>query len=178
MYPSGNRNEMKGKPLIERIVPGITLQIQKNSDVLIDYNPLIGYRITGRFTAGTGWNERFNIAKHFQFSLKDRIYGPRAFMDFRLGKGFSVRTDVEKMNTYVPFVANTNSVGDIGYRKWVWSAFIGFKKEYSFMKGIRGNAQFLYNLYDDHNNSPYGDRLVVRMGFEFPMKKKVKEPAK
>jgi hypothetical protein len=166
--PKRKPNEMKGKPFIERVVPGITLQFQKSHDVLIDYNPQVGYRFYGRFMAGTGWNERFRVGKHFHFSLKDRVYGPRVFAEFKIGKGFSVRTDAEKMNTYVPSINTT----DPEHRAWVWSAFVGIKKEYQFMKGVKGNAQFLYNLYDDHNNSPYGDRLIVRMGFEFHMKKK------
>lgn len=168
--PKRKPNAMKGKPFIERIVPGITLQVQKNSDVLIDYNPYLGYRISGKLTVGLGWNERFNVGKHFHFSLKDRIYGPRAYVDFKFWKGFSVRTDLEKMNTYVPSIAS--GINDYNHRAWVWSAFVGLKKEYKFWGSVKGNAQLLYNLYDDHNNSPYADRLIVRMGFEFPLKKK------
>jgi hypothetical protein len=175
--PKRKPNEMRGKPFIERIVPGITLQVQKNKDVLIDYNPYLGYRFYGKFTAGAGWNERFNVGKHFYFSLKDRIYGPRVFADYKIGKGFSVRTDIEKMNTFIPSVSGTGLNGDPDHRAWVWSAFVGIKKEYKFWGSVRGNAQFLYNLYDDHHNSPYGDRVVVRMGFEFPLKKKTKPSA-
>jgi len=170
-------NEMKGKPLIERIVPGIALQIQKSSNILLDYNPLIGYRITGRFTTGAGWNERITIGKHIRISLDDRIYGLRVFADFKMGKGFSARTDIEKMNTYIPaLTSNGYSTGE-EYRAWVWSAFIGMKKEYKFVKNVKGTFQMMYNLYDDHNNSPYADRLNVRFGFDFPMKKKVKVKA-
>jgi hypothetical protein len=167
-------NEMNGKPFIERMVPGITLQIQHARGVVIDYNPYLGYRISGKLTAGAGWNERFKVSKHFYFSLNDRIFGPRVFADLKIGKGFSVRTDIEKMNTRVSSVSP--GPNDLGHREWIWSAFVGIKKEYRFAGSVKGNAQFLYNLYDDHNNSPYGDRLVVRMGFEFPLKKKVKLP--
>jgi hypothetical protein len=59
-------------------VPGITRQIQ-STDGIIDYNPNIGYRFYGKFTAGAGWNERFSAGKHFKFHLKDRIYGARVF---------------------------------------------------------------------------------------------------
>ena len=173
--PKRKPNEMRGKPLIERIVPGITLQIQKTKDVLIDYNPYLGYRFYGKFTAGAGWNERVSVGKHVHFSLRDRIYGPRVFADFKIKSGFSVRTDIEKMNTYIPSVAASGLNGDPGHRAWVWSAFIGIKKEYKFWGSVRGNAQFLYNLYDDHYNSPYADKVAVRMGFEFPMKKKIKD---
>jgi hypothetical protein len=172
--PKRMPNPMKGKPLIERIVPAITFQIQKTDDVLFDYNPSVGYCFTGRFTAGAGWNERVNISKHVTFTLDDRVYGPRIFADFKFKRGFSIRTDIEKMNTYVPaMTANGLSAGD-GQRAWMWSAFIGFKKEYKVSKKVKGNFQAMYNLYDDHYNSPYADRFVTRFGFEFPMKKKAK----
>lgn len=167
--PKRKPNEMKGKPFIERLTPGITLQLQKSGNLLLDYNPYLGYRFYGRFTAGAGWNERVGIAKHVHLTLKDRIYGPRVFADYKIGRGFSVRTDIEKMNTYIPSLASPN---DFDHRAWIWSAFIGLKKEYQFVKKVKGTVHFLYNLYDDHDNSPYGDRLIVRMGFEFPMKKK------
>ncbi|PZR03399.1 MAG: hypothetical protein DI539_26305 [Flavobacterium psychrophilum] len=172
--PKRKPNEMKGKPFIERIVPGIAFQIQKSSDVLLDYNLLIGYRITGRFTAGAGWNERITIGKHVSISLADRIYGPRVFVDFKIGKGFSVRTDIEKMNTYVPSLTSNGYSTSEEYRAWVWSAFIGIKKEYQFIKKVKGTFQIMYNLYDDHNNSPYAERLNMRFGFDFPIKKKLK----
>ncbi len=176
--PKHKPNAMKGKPLIERLTPGITLQLQRKGDVLMDYNPYIGYRFYERFTAGLGWNERFTIGKHIHLSLNNRIYGPRVFADFKIGRGFSVRTDIEKMNTYVPALTPNGYSTDKEYRAWVWSAFVGLKKEYKFSKRIKGNAQFLYNLYDDHDNSPYAERLAVRMGFELAMKKKKKpQPA-
>ena len=170
--PKRMPNEMKGKPLIERLVPGLTLQIQKNNNVLVDFNPLVGYRITGRWTAGLGWNERLSFGKKFKLNHQDRIFGPRAFVDFKLKKGFALMATLEKMNTYVPpfnaIQVNEDSIS------WVWSAFAGLKKDYQFTKGLRGNFQILYNLYDDHYNSPYADRLTVRTGFEFPLKKKRK----
>lgn len=50
---------MKEKPLIERIVPGIALQVQKKGDdLMVDFNAYAGYRFTGRITAGLGWNQR------------------------------------------------------------------------------------------------------------------------
>lgn len=173
--PRKMRNAMYGKSFIERLVPGITLQIQKSGNVLLDYSPVIGYRFTGRFTAGAGWNERVTIGKHVQLSLDDRIYGPRLFADFKIKKGFSVRTDIEKMNTYVLAPIAGGYSASEGYRAWVWSAFVGLKKEYQLVKTVKGNVQFLYNLYDDHDNSPYADRINIRFGFDFPMKIKAKK---
>lgn len=170
-------NPMKGKSLRERLVPGLVLQIQTSDHWLIDFNPVLGYRLGGRVNAGLGWNYRWSVGKHFKTFSEERIYGPRVYGEWKFGKGFALRTDIEKMNTVVPPLG-FYGVATEGSRQWVWSAFVGLKKEYQFMKKVKGNFQFLYNLYDDHDNSPYADRLVVRTGFEFPQRKRDKKKTK
>ena len=172
--PKRARNTMHGKPLIERIVPGINLQVQKKSTVLIDFNPQIGYRFNGRLTVGAGWNERVGFHHYTHLSHKDRIFGPRTFAEFKFTKGFALRGEVETMNTFVPPLI-TGSTPDPTNRQWVWGIFGGIKKEYNLSKKIRGNIQMMYNFHDRfYKTSPYADRLNVRMGVEFPMKKKAK----
>ena len=168
-------NEMKGKPLIERIVPGIAFQLQKkNDEIFVDFNPYAGYRISGKLTAGLGWNQRvsYNL-KNNTFNNGARIYGPRTYAEVRLGKGFSPRLEAEVMNTYVPpFIRTTPS--DLGDRQWVWGVFAGIKKDYKFLKKINGTALVMFRMFDPHRKSPYADVLNARFGFEFPMKKKVR----
>ncbi|HCR53741.1 MAG TPA: hypothetical protein DIW27_04940 [Cytophagales bacterium] len=166
-------NPMKGKPLVERIIPGLVLQFQSTNHFQLDYNPSVGYRFGGKVNAGLGWNERVSIGSHLKTFSQERIYGPRVYGEVTIGKGFMIHSSVEKMNTMVPPVGSVGNPNE-GSRQWVWSAFVGLKKEYKFMKKVTGSFQFLYNLYDDHDNSPYGDRIVVRSGFEFPQKKKRK----
>ncbi len=170
--PKRNPNQMRDKPLVERLVPGLTLQIQKSDNVWLDYNISMGYRITGRLTSGIGWNERIGIAKGFTFTTSDRVYGPRTYIDFRIKKGFSLYASVEQMNTYVPPNAlHPAPPTELDAREWVWGIFTGIKKEYDFVKSVKGNFEILYNLYDDHGKSPYTHRINVRFGFLFPLKK-------
>jgi hypothetical protein len=68
------------------------------------------------------------------------------------------------MFTYVP-PAFASTGTDPNRHDWVWSVFVGMKKEYQFIKSVKGNFQFLYNIYDDRNSSPYVNRLNVRIGF-------------
>lgn len=173
--PKRKPNPMKGKPFVERILPGMTLQLQKSENVLIDVNPLVGYRISGKLTAGFGWNERLAFGKRFRVSGQERAYGPRAYTSFRIGRGYSVKTEAEKMNTHVPPSASMPASVDYQRRVWIWSLFVGLKKDYQFFRSVRGNFQILYNLHEDKNGSPYADRLNMRFGFEFPVKKKLKE---
>jgi hypothetical protein len=142
---------------------------------MIDLNPSLTWLLSRHIAAGAGWNERIAFAKWNKLSPSDRIYGPRLFGSYNFKKGFSAKAEIEKMNTLIP---NSTLSTDAGTRQWVWSAFVGIKKDYKFIGKVNGNVQILYNIYDDHDNSPYFERLNIRMGFEFPMKKKVKVKAK
>src|SRR5690606_26148566 len=53
--PKRPPNTMKGKPFVERLVPGISLQVLRNNDWMVDLNPQVGYRISGKITTGIGW---------------------------------------------------------------------------------------------------------------------------
>jgi hypothetical protein len=160
--PKRPPNPMKGKKWFERLVPSLTLQVQKSDYLFIDFNPAVGWRFNGYLSAGAGWNERVGINGDLQYSVSGRVYGPRVYTEMRLPRGFSVRADGEVMNSMV-----TSASGAESGRDWVYSVFAGIKKDYRLFKGARGNVQLLYNLYDDHDRSPYPDRLVMRVGMEF-----------
>jgi hypothetical protein len=171
--PKRPPNPMKGKPLIERIVPGIQFQIfQKQGNFVTDFNLYAGYKINGRLTAGMGWNHRvaYNMDLD-EFNPKARIFGPRAFGEFKIGRGFSPRAEVEIMNMLIPpYISNARA--DEGTREWVVSGLVGIKKEYKFYKNVKGTTMLMLNVLHPHNKSPYPDWLNVRFGFEFPLKKK------
>ena len=94
----------------------------------------------------------------------------RSFTEFSIRKGLSIRADVERrMSAYVPLLYSQPDVRD---RIWVWSYMIGLRKDFGLGAGMLGNVQFMYNIYDPKKQSPYLNRLNVRFGFEFPMKKK------
>ncbi len=164
-------NPMKGKPLIERIVPGLTFLIQKKDVLLLDVNPVARFRFTGRFTAGLGWNQRLAFEG---WNLKDRslVYGPRAVAEYKWGKGFHFLFSPELMKTSIPPQLQRTPIES--NKMWVAGVFGGLKKEFTVYKKIKGNTEMLYNLINTHGRSPYADRFVVRFGFEFPMKKKMK----
>lgn len=166
-------NELKAKPFVQRIVPGIAFQIQKKNDLLfVDLNPYAGYRFTSKLTAGVGWNERvsYQLDNNF-FDSGSRIYGPRIYCEHKLWRGFYPRLEVETMNTFVPPYIK-GSPADMGQREWVWGAFVGMKKEYKFLRKINGTALVMFRLLDPERKSPYADLVNARFGFEFPVKKK------
>jgi hypothetical protein len=164
-------NAMKGKPLLDRLIPGFALQVMTLEDgVLFDFNPYVGYRITGRLNGGAGWNQRIGInSDQLTFTRSENVFGPRVFTELSLWKGFFPRLEVEVMNTDVSTSLLTR---DLSHREWVWGVFIGLKKEYRFLKSIKGTAMIMTRLFDPNHKSPYADFINARFGFEFPARKK------
>ncbi len=168
-------NPLKGKPFIERLVPGVFFQIQTSQYFLLDVNPMLMYLISPRLSAGAGWNQRLPFDE-LTIRKEERVYGPRVAFEVKWTKGINFRLLPELMNTTIPPLIASSQGLDPAYREWVPSVFVGIKKDFTVYKTIKGNTEVLYNLYDKDGMSPYGDRLAVRFGFEFPMKKKVRQP--
>jgi hypothetical protein len=175
--PKHPPNAMKGKPFIERLVPGVYFQYQRKDAYLLDVNAYASYKISGRFTAGLGWNQRFvyNQSSNLNDSYY-RIFGPRAFFDTRIGKGFVAHLETELMNTFVPSKLVASS--DAGRYDWVSSTMLGLKKQYKIYKNLQGTVLIQYNLYNPYFKAPYVDRLNSRIGFEYLLKKKAKDVKK
>jgi len=158
-------------PFIERFVPGVTLQVQKGNMWLIDLNPTLRFKVRSILSTGLGYNYRVVIDQSGKYKREERISGFRSFTEFSIRKGLSIRADVERMSAYVPLVY---AQPDVKERKYVWSYMIGLRKDFGLGAGVLGNVQFMYNIYDPKRESPYLNRLNVRFGFEFPLKKKAK----
>jgi hypothetical protein len=167
-------NAMKGKPLKERLLPGITFQFQLDNNLLTDLNPYLSYRLSGRFTTGLGWNYRVGIGKDpVAISTENRIYGPRSFVKFRLGRDFNLRTDLELMNLGMT-VSNRVNTTDPHNREWVWGWVAGVTKEYRISRKLLGDVQFMYSLWGEHDRRPYASPFNLRAGFELVPGKRVR----
>lgn len=172
--PKRAPNEMRERPFVERLVPGVALQLLNKDDlVTIDFNVYSGYRFTKRLTVGIGWNERVGLnTKAFTLASGDvRIYGPRVFGAFKLPSGFEPRLDVEAMNTFIPPYFRSSSV-DPGSRSWIIGAFAGISKTYSITKHVKGTAMVMVRLFDPNRTSPYPDVISARFGLEVPLKQR------
>lgn len=172
--PNRLPNPLQGKPFIERLVPGVSFQIQKSLFLLIDVNPTMLYKIRPRLSAGAGWNERLPFDGWKIQGGNERVYGPRMVVQFLWTKGITFRLQPEVMNTTIPPLLAGSLGLDPSYRKWITSVFAGIKKEFTIYKSIKGNSELLYNFRDKDGMSPYADKVNVRFGFEFPMKKRKK----
>jgi hypothetical protein len=161
-------NPLKEKPFIERLVPGITLHFMSGKNILVDVNPSVAYRISPRFKSGLGWSERVTFASWLP-TITERVYGLRNYTEFKLPKGFSARMDIEYLNAIIPPLLISSS--DKGKRDWEWSILVGLKKDFKIFKSVTGNVQTMYRLWSDYDKVPFPDRLNIRTGFEFPMRR-------
>lgn len=166
------RDMLQKLKMREKFVPGITLQIQKPSAWLVDFNPSLRYRLTSYWSVGLGWNERVLFGKYQSTYEQVRIYGPRSFTEVVIFKGFSARLDAEDMST---FIVPDQQAQDVGKRIWIWSYMAGIKKEFSFIPKVIGNVQFMYNVFSSYSDNAYPTRFNVRFGFEYFLKKNNKK---
>lgn len=165
-------NPMSSKPFVERLVPGLLFQVGRNDNWLFDINLYLGYRFTGRITAGAGWNQRIAYNGDANtFQSQPVIYGPRAYGEYDIGKGFSGRLELEYMNTYVPPQFASNPDNPAG-REWVFGTLAGMKKSYTITRRLKGTVVVMYNVYDPHHRSPYKNRLNGRFGVEWGIRAK------
>jgi hypothetical protein len=162
-------NEMKGRPLKARLIPGISVQLMKDDFFMTDLNVYAAYRITGLISAGLGWNQRIVYDFHdWRMRNQHQLYGPRFFAEYKLKKGFYPRLEVESMCTG-PEASATDQLK----RQWIWGGFVGIKKDFGLVAWLRGTAFLMFNAYEaltgDHR-SPYTTVVNARIGVEFPGK--------
>lgn len=167
--PKRMPNTMKGKPLKERIVLDLMVQIQKNKYWLLDFNPSVTYALTGRWSIGAGWNQRLAFAKGLEIVQEEEIYGWRSFTEFRWAKGFSLRAEAEQMYCFP--VVNQSASKDGVDARWMWSAFAGIKKNYRISRRLEGTISLLYLVYDPADSSPYVNKVNSRLGIHYRFRK-------
>lgn len=176
--PKRPPNPMRGRPFAQRLLPGVALQISRKDAWLVDIYPYVGYRMTGHLTGGLGWNHRvgYNTSAR-RMSNQLSIFGPRAYGEYLIAKGFSARVEAEFMKAAVPAQFSSGHVDESG-REWVFGMFAGMKKSYRLIKRINGTAMVLYNIYSPEHRSPYQQRLAMRIGFELEARNRMNRRSK
>jgi len=130
----------------------------------VDLSPLLGYRLNKKFTLGIGVTYRAVLdLEHYQ--AKDQVYGYRGFFQADAPKGFFLHGEYERMNTAVESSNTSTAPTDEIYRHWKSGALAGIGKEYSFVKGIKGQVMVLYDFLHEEGVSPYKKPWVIRFGF-------------
>lgn len=173
--PKRRPNPMRSKSFKERLVLGLTLQIHQAQTPNVDISPFAAYKLTERLSLGLGGNYRLMTKHDFKgFTREGAVYGGRGFAEFKIYKGIFAHVEYEMMKS-----PQRDSLVYLRLEQeekiWVDGLLLGIGKDYKIAKYIKGNMQVLYNFLPEIN-SPYQNRVMVRFGFNFQLKDKIKKP--
>ena len=158
-------NRMKGKPFIERLSPGFTLQIQRSEQTEMDITPQLGYKISGRWMAGAGFGYRVKFnSNNSTFDNAHPVYGFRHFQHFTVYKGFFLAAYYDLLRHDMAIANNEMK------SRWTHNYMGGIGKGYNITNKLRGNLQVLYQLFQSAGG-PYPNKWNIRFGFHFNLKK-------
>lgn len=102
-------NSLKGVPFKERIVTGggLGLGFGSNQD-FVSLSPVIGYAITKKFIAGSGFTFRYTNYKIYDLRLVDYAINP--FLRYTVYRGIFLQTEYEYLNYEAPYLQSQTSV--------------------------------------------------------------------
>lgn len=164
-------NEMKGKPMRERLLPGISFQFYKNDDVSIDFSPYVSYKLSGRFRPGIGATWREAILLKSPYARFDQVYGLRVMNEFRLNGSFYFHTEGEWLHFTPAALQKFKFPADTDMSEWLFRLNAGLFKTYPISKRFGGQVQILYNVLD-MNRFPQSRNTSMRFGIEYKFKAK------
>jgi hypothetical protein len=162
-FAQGKDNSLKGIPFKERIVTGGGLGLGFGSvQDYISVSPVIGYSLTKKFIAGTGFTYRYTNYKYYNPSIKLTDYAVSPFLRYNVYRGFFLQTEYEYLNYEFPVNAAETTRMD----------FRSFLAGGGLVQPIGRNLAFyvmaLYNFSYQQpvpgRISPYASPLVLRAG--------------
>lgn len=168
-------NAMKGKPFIERVVPGIDLQVFTSSNVSINAAPTISYKISGTFQNGIGAFKRLTYFKKEESLRLVDSYGFRFFMQAKIFKGINVFGEFEryKPDADARMIIQSSTIRQFDDTHLMTKVNMGLMNTYSAGKNIRG---FFVVLYDVLQIKKFPNTVgsSARFGFQYELKTKKK----
>lgn len=148
----------------DKVTFGGNIGASFGSATYVNISPMVGYRLTEDFTAGTGFTYIYLNDKYWNYSTS--IYGPRFFGQYAVFSNLFAYSELDILN-----VDYYNTVEQRYDRTWVANPLVG--GGYRAALGPRSFMNFfvLYNLNWNANKdlvSPYRNSpLIIRVGFSF-----------
>ncbi len=153
------REKQRDSSFFDKTFIGGNFALQFGNITFIDVSPIVGYRLTDRFSAGPGLTYRYLKFRGFEGSS---TYGGSLFARHLVGSQFFAQAQYENLNT--EYVTIINREPEL-IRSWVAGFFVGggiFQP-----LGSKGAVTIaaMYNLIYDNQRSPYGSPWVFNIGF-------------
>ena len=159
---NGN-STVKQKDWKDRIVVGGNLGAQFGSSTYIEVSPIVGYKVTDKFTAGIGFSYQYfseNYNDPFFVDYKASVYGPRVFLQHDILFGFFAHAEYE----YAWYKFKYEDFYLTEFKGQVPALFIGGGYNYFITDNAKLQIMALYDLLNGPN-SLYYSPWVFRIGF-------------
>ncbi len=156
-------------PLSQRFYFGGNLGASFGTITSIDISPMVGYRLTPKFSVGVGGTYQYLKDSRYTPDFKQSIYGGRLFSRYIIADDFLgagnlfAHAEYETLFAKVPY-----SDPNTGLRRERTEAFPSFFIGGGLVFPIGNRSGFtisaLYNPFYDDNQTVYGTPLQIRVG--------------
>jgi hypothetical protein len=158
-------NSMKGRPLKERLSPGILFQILKDDNRMHWFvAPELLYRISGTFSAGGAGMYRFQYSLTPKIIWDDPVYGYKLITQAKIYKGFYLRSEFESTNTLGPKPLKQSN--DPQFREWRSNWLGGVGKVQRISSRLNGYFWCFYNI-ERQSHPIFSNRVILKTGLQF-----------
>lgn len=158
--------------LLDRFYFGGNLGLGFGTITNINISPMVGFRLTSRFSVGVGANYQYWKDKRFTPAFVQNIYGASAFSRFVIAENFLntgnlfAHAEYEQLYAKVrEFNPNTGLYAE--RTKTFPSTFIGAGMAFPIGNRSAFTISLLYNPFYDQYNSLYGNAFQIRTGAYF-----------
>jgi len=162
-------NALPSKKFKDRVLPGFTVEVVRQSTTSIDVSSFVGYRFNTKANVWLGYMYRVRISEDKILNQHATVYGPRLSFNYDVYKGFYLRATGERLRANVP-----SQSADAFNREWVNALLVGIGKDYQVGSIIRGDVHAMYNVIYKQDKTPYPKKFNIRFGFYFNALKKHK----
>lgn len=154
-----NDSHKKSKnPFARRLFTGGNFGLQFGTVTLIDVSPILGYRVSDRFSAGLGGVYTYVRVNTGTQSYSSSVFGPQAYAHFLVTEQFFAEANGRLLSVDV-----YRQVGHDYQREWVPLLYIGAGYRSEIGSNAWLNMAFMYDIISDPR-SPYSSRLLPRVG--------------
>ncbi|HZX74478.1 MAG TPA: hypothetical protein VFE57_08660, partial [Cyclobacteriaceae bacterium] len=162
--PKIRPNAMTGKPLMERLVPGVLFQILKENDNMSWFiAPELLYKISATFSVGAAGMYRVHYSLAPKMIWEDPVYGFKLIGQAKVYKGFYLRTEWE--NTSMVSSTSTYNSDPI-LRQWNSNWLAGIGRAQKISGRLNGYFWGFYNITSDPHDI-FKNKVILKTGLQF-----------
>ena len=168
-----NKDDEEEMTLRDRFYFGGNLGLGFGTITNINISPMVGFRLTSRFSVGVGANYQYWKDKRFVPAFEQNIYGGSMFSRFVIAENFLnagnlfAHAEYEQLFAKELYRDPSNPQVFLERNKMYPSTFIGAGMAFPIGKRSAFTLSALYNPFYDQYNSLYGSAFQIRTGAYF-----------